>query len=370
MSYALARGTRWEPKQHVCARDVWTRTRARLAREWELTTGRVAPGPQLDGITATWLWLRGAIAVEKAHGGDGTLIRRSVPQIIRGVANDLDWELTGVARADLDRYGSQVKNRLRYLEILGYAAGWEPVESPAGEGLGILVHVPAGVAQSVQPARLYRRSRRPGAPPPSARQLARRGLARLGRAHRSGDFPQPSGPSSGAVDLPPLTVLPGDERACMREAPTASVDAIERACTPSLRPALRRLRTALVGAERPRRVLLEAARDGVPAVVVALAAWEVATNGQAPRLSLEWRSQLERSAEQLDRLLGPGRGAAALAARIGEIADDEWTEDRRVASLAYYAHWLKQTARAQLRRARGAGKPRAWKSRRPEASSW
>lgn len=371
MSYALARGTRWEPapRDH----EEWHRARDQVVHDFELVYGRQPIGPQADGITAVRRWYHGAIAVEKRNGQTGRRIHRPWGQMFRGVANDLDWELGPTYAENCKRYRNQVARRLDHLVAMGDIERWEPVYDARGESTGILIHVPAGVAQSVQPSLRFRRSRRPGGTSSSARQLARRGLASHGRLDRPRELSNPSG-NCGAGGVPSVVNPPRGTSACVSArggVGSASVDAIERACTPTLRPALRRLRTALREADRPRRVLADACRAGESPVVVALACWELATDGQRePRLSLDWRGQLERSAEQLDRLRGPGEAALWLAQRIDGLGNDELIDGRPVRSLAYYAHALKQVARAGRRRARGAGKPRAWKSRRPEASSW
>jgi hypothetical protein len=363
MSYALARGTRWEPAP--ADDESWHQVRTQTQRDFEATYGRRAITPQLDGITAVRRWLHGAIAVEKANGQTGRTIHRSWAQMFLGVARDLDWHLHGPRRQIHARYCNQVKRRLDHLVDIGDLEAWEPVYNANQESTGILLRVPAGVAQSVRPARIPRRFRRPGQVAQSARQLARRGLAERPRARRSAELSSPFGTTSrsgsSVLSSPPA----GDERAA------ALVREAAAACPPRLRGQLRRLTTALVGwPRRPRGVLAAAAGHGASPVVVALAAWELATDGRPPQLSAAWRTQLERSAQQFDRLHGPGRAALWLAQRIDGLGDDELIEERSVRSLAYYAHQLKQTARADRRARRRAGKPRPWRSRRPEASSW
>ncbi len=78
MSYALARGTRWE----LSCEDAHTlRLRRELAHEYELARGRRPTRPQLDGLVGTWRWLEGCIRADKLGGGDGTMIVRSTPRI-------------------------------------------------------------------------------------------------------------------------------------------------------------------------------------------------------------------------------------------------------------------------------------------------
>ncbi len=101
---------------------------------------------QVEGCAAFLRWV--ANTPEARDAGDGTIvIHRSVPQLIRGMGLP-----TGpTVRAIQKRWTSQVKRWIRYLEPLGISYETAPA-GPGGRGTGILIRIPAGVAQSVRAA--------------------------------------------------------------------------------------------------------------------------------------------------------------------------------------------------------------------------
>jgi hypothetical protein len=368
MSYQLKRGTRWEHK--VRDEVSWQRDLAYFSALFESKHGRRPIWTQANGITAGGRWLFGAVRVEKRNGQTGQVIDRTIGQLITGFAFDLDWELSGDRRADRARFRPQVLRRLGYLVGMGLIEGWEDRVDARGESMGIRIYVPAGVAQSVEASlRAYRPMRRP-APPPSPLQQSRRAPETAPRGG-SGQLYPPYGSASVKGCPSSLKRVLWDERprARPREGP-GSVDAIERACPPQLRPALRPLRTALRESERPKLVLRDSALAGTSIVVLILAWWEYVTGGRAPRLSLAARAQLERSAAQYDRLNRPGAALLLLVEALENFEDDERHDFETIRSLGYYVHTLKQKARLTRRAQRRAGKPRPWRSRKPQASSW
>lgn len=114
------------------------------------------------------------------------------------------------------------------------------------------------------------------------------------------------------------TNIPRDKRERENEPPDqrSRMDAIERACPPSHRPALQRWRK--LPSKEDAWPALQAAADsgGLDAVPAALAAWAIASEGREPRLSRSMAAQLERSAGQFDRINGRGAAAGWIVHRI------------------------------------------------------
>jgi hypothetical protein len=100
-------------------------------------------------IVGTGSFLRWAANTPEAQRqADGTIvIHRSVPQLIRGMGLPGGPNI----RSTQQRYRNQIYRWVRYLGPRGVTAEEAP-RAPDGRGTGILVRIPAGVAQSVRAA--------------------------------------------------------------------------------------------------------------------------------------------------------------------------------------------------------------------------
>jgi hypothetical protein len=90
------------------------------------------------------------VAVDAGEGDGRTFVRTTWPQLAKGVG----FPVMGMGVQQIeDRYQSRVVNTMRYLmrEEVGLVDGWEPVYE-GREPVGILVRLPAGVAQLVRAA--------------------------------------------------------------------------------------------------------------------------------------------------------------------------------------------------------------------------
>lgn len=82
------------------------------------------------------------------RGFDGSFVHATWPQIARGVG----FPVMGLGAQQIkDRYGSRVERTMAYLTRAGLVDGWDPVYE-GREPVGILVRLPAGVAQLVRAA--------------------------------------------------------------------------------------------------------------------------------------------------------------------------------------------------------------------------
>lgn len=151
------------------------------------------------------------------------------------------------------------------------------------------------------------------------------------------------------------------ERGPPRSAMPSVADAIQMACPPVRRDALRQLRTASLKSGGLEAVAAAAAA-GAPIDVVALAAWSVVLPGLEPRLSIKMRERLERSAAQYDRLAGRGAAAAFILRRLTEL-DLDARQGLAPRTLAFYIADLRASSRALRRHCRGRPPPRPHRSR-------
>lgn len=234
---------------------------------------------------------------------------------------------------------------------------------------------PAGVAQSVQATGRSRlgwtrkrespAERRRECPAPRVRRTGHGSSSPFGKAPGSRPAPPGSLFSGGDLIRPgseggrnpvggpsPSSDSGGCERAGATRRPVGGgVDAIERACPPNDRAALGRLRSLAPGEGASERLsAIRQASAGSPIVAVALAAWEAAT-GREPRLSIRSASQLQRSAEQLDRLQGDGRAADVVLGYLESLGPGGWDhhDDARIESLAFVVAIVKQLGREARR---------------------
>lgn len=232
---------------------------------------------------------------------DGSSVHWTWPQL----AEAIGFPVMGMSKREIKvRWGVQLERTMRYLMAAGYVTGWEiSYETGSREPNGILVSLPAGVAQLVQAAR-YRPRGEHSAPHTSVRKRGR------GGAFFS---PQSVGPSAAGSSPPhplkgryPEKGRRGAARA-ERAQPEASTRDRARRST-EVRAALQKRRRAhgdeLGGA-------IVAALPWIAAVPVDIVARE------AMRIELELDPQL--GDEQLRRPVR-GRLSARRARRLATLA--------------------------------------------------
>lgn len=270
---------------------------------------------QVEGTTALLRRLANA-----ALRGDGLTVHRTWRQFARGLG--LADERTTVDEVET-RFRGTLRNRLRYLELTGFVESWEAIYDGRGESTGILVRLPAGVAQSVRATPSARPQgmppRRPGCvrmPPPTGAS------ATLPRA------PAPrAGPECSDFSLCGEINRPRRGLVVTSPSPSTSSTAQRGACTRESAEAARCVRAALV----ERRELL--GEEGGAAIVAALPwlalvapavlareACRVAMPSLTDlRLSMLWEGRLDAAVVQIDRCAGrPGAGAELLLDLITE----------------------------------------------------
>jgi len=232
------------------------------------------------------------------------LLHRTWRQLSRGVG----WAEKGMTVAEVhNRFKSQWHRTLDYLVVAGRIDGWAPIYE-GRESTGVMIRIPAGVAQSVQATRSRQRvERRPSCSPAEPPQDS------SGVRLPVGD-PGPDPPFFEREDGTPPKGLGGDLResrsTSSRNTRREARDARERRGPIDVRAALEAHRDLLD--ERGGAAVVRAVPwlAGVAPSVLAREACRVWWPELDPRLSAKWGAQLERSVEQLDRLGGRGAGAA------------------------------------------------------------
>jgi hypothetical protein len=116
--------------------------RARLAHDYAAAYGRDPRYDCLDWLERFGRWI-GSLSVDEHRE-----VLRSVPQFARALGLPYD----GTVKGARSRYRDQFVRSLGYLQRMGWVESVEAVYEPNGEGRGILVRLPAGVAQSVRAA--------------------------------------------------------------------------------------------------------------------------------------------------------------------------------------------------------------------------
>lgn len=276
---------------------------------------------------------------EACAAADGeVVIHRSVPQLIRGMG----LRNGPTVRRTQQRYRNQVYRWVKYLAPLGITAEEAP-RGPRGRGTGILIRIPAGVAQSVKAAfQGLRRS------PPALL--------------RPGSWDQVSAPPSG------LATVGGSSAVCGN--PSASAGA--RAGTvDAIQPAADFAPTASAALDRE-----NGTSEGGGASAAAIRAWQ--RNTDAPwRLSRLARGRLERYSALLDAEADAGYTARWLEGQIEDafepfvgtgavLGHKPWDRDGRPdggrpRSLGYFVRLLRRQYRlvrkrnAEVRRRRAHG---------------
>ena len=167
---AAAIRARRRPDAIAAAHDARARDRhrieAKLRADFERSEGHeIWPNQEPH----TYAFAHYLVAIIRADPSGGLAIHRSKPQMVRGFAEHCGWELFPTVKQLEHAYGHRVKRLLRLFTRMGWLEGAEAQwEGP--QSTGILLRVPAGVAQSVQAAGTVAPRRRggPHAPPPGA----------------------------------------------------------------------------------------------------------------------------------------------------------------------------------------------------------
>lgn len=334
--------------------------------------------------------------------GEGLTSYRQLAEVLYGP------ELLAADPWALERVKTSVKRWMRGAERAGLVAFTEALR-PDGRSACLRWRQLDPCSDSVKPEAVAEAVAELAPAPPDVRQHFTRRQRRQHRwtAHcpRAGrgatrrliDPGRPSLSSTAKTDPPGRSCMASPCPTSLGRAPAheaggpgrpRGLDAIERACPPDHRAALRRLRTAGIEGERLESLQAAADNGAVHAVPAALAAWALTTEGREPRLSRRMAAQLDRSAAQLDRLHGDGTAAGWIVHRIiagmlDPIDSDDRAYGRRrrrhetdafgrrfevvehvgITSLAFYVLQLRQTARDARRHALRRPRPRAWRSR-------
>jgi hypothetical protein len=298
------------------------RAEDKAADDWYALRGKKCRVDHLPTLAAFLLWLEGCVRAE------GREFQRSKAQIIRGMARHLDgrWRLTGTVRGDERRYAMYVRRRLEDAVELGWVEpidgrAWKTLWKDDGSSPGILIRVPAGVAQSVAATLSPRLGgpRRERPPTPSRPGADHRPAAR--RARKSGEvcYPSRRTPASEVVLDPPTRAQtrgaePGRTRsqgsACGRPNYPGRRDTSGPLADPNLGAALKRCRE--LGIEGGVPALVAAVEAGENPLAASVVAWEVLRRGTGESVDvrlhpLRWR-QLSRA---LVRAQAYGSGGSA-----------------------------------------------------------
>jgi hypothetical protein len=123
--------------------------RAWLAERHEEARGRPPFERQLDHLVIVF---RQVFMTPEAQDG-ATSIRRSIPQLVEAMKLPVPPGPGKNVRKIQQRYRNQIYRTLRYLEEMGLVDGaHEAPRAADGRGTCIVIHIPAGVAQSVRAA--------------------------------------------------------------------------------------------------------------------------------------------------------------------------------------------------------------------------
>jgi hypothetical protein len=261
---------------------------------------------------------------------DGSPVHWTLPQLARA----LGFPVMGMSIREInDRYANRVKRTLRYLMTAGYVTGWE-VAMNGREPVGILVSLPAGVAQSVRATRIRARGDH-SSPHTSVRKRGRGEPFFSGQSVQSSLPPDPLKASPLSEDV---------ERGGAREARTAASETRARARrSTKVRAALAK-RRAIHGDEDGRAVVDALPwLAAVPVDIVAREAMRIEllydrslADEQLRRgrrklatlaLSPLWQARLTVAGRQLDRYANFGAGqAGAGAAIVIDLVRGDWQE--------------------------------------------
>lgn len=281
---------------------------------------------------------------------DGSPVQWTWPQLAKAVG----FPVMGMStQAIKDRYETAVKRTMTYLVDAGYVTGWEiSYEGASREPNGILVSLPAGVAQLVRAARYRRRGDHPSRNVPGRLTAARQ------RSFSGAKVCAPPGGLQGAGDS--MAVV-GPDDCGVRARRALSTHDRARLAT-DVRAALESLPER--GTEEGAISALEAIPwlAEVPPVVLLREA--LRTNSTAPQLrtlaiSEKWERRLDVAVAQLGRIYGsPSAGGEQLLRWAwGGLPDAIARKGRSPFSLGGYAVLLRKRARRRRRElgARKAG---------------
>lgn len=278
-------------------------------------------------------------AVTDDHGR--TSVRTTWPQLAKGVG----FPVNGMGAKQIeDRYGSRVKNTVGYLMRARYVDGWDVVYE-GRKPTGILVRLPAGVAQLVGATR-YRSDKPPHVPPARSRPrgdhaapmpVVPRGCERADHEPSTSHF------SGGKVDGPTGGPLRGggDSKAVKSRNPSVTaVGARGRALSTRDRAHLTtKVRVALIGDWSTNGSVEETGDEvlgrlpwlaGVPIDIVAREAARLWMPGVNLALSSLWQERFEVAAVQIERhgLCGQG-GPGLAAATVIDLVRGGWEDELR-----------------------------------------
>jgi hypothetical protein len=346
------------------------RLSAEIKRRWErdVDDTRSMRDDQREGMTAWGIWCLRLVAMAQSGmeirdvepQADGTTrIRRTHPQIRAGVqrvqhelvhagqfSQCVLWQSKGSTKLDSEYYAHLNNRMIRYFTRIGWIVDKETILRPNGEAEGIVIVV----ASAAPVAQLDRATK-------SARRLKRTRGERLkltGRRGGRGSQRSFFSPDQvvGPVGIPPASVesavLSGYSTAGARGARTYT-----RARQPADEGLLRgqelatlRRRAAIEGGFA---ALVEAAREGVDPLAVAIAGWEL-TTPRHPALTRLGRRRLKRYCTIADRHGGVGVGLWALLGDLERHADQ--IAGGEIVSLEYFTWRLRATVIAARRDAR------------------
>jgi hypothetical protein len=272
---------------------------------------------------------------------DGSPVHWTWPQL----AKALGFPVMGMSTQGIkDRHETAVKRTMRYLVGAGYVTGWE-VKYDGREPTGILVTLPAGVAQSVRAARYRRRGEHPSSNA-SARLTSARsrsfsgakvcaphgGLQGGGNSRAVGVVGGSSASARLALSTRDRARLATDVRAALESRPERSTEQAGRETLEAI-PWL---------AEVPPAVLLREAvraRHDPPEQLATLA------------LSAKWERRLDTAVRQLCRVYGSSSAGAAelLSFAWGGVPEAAARHGRHPYSLGGYAVLLRKRAHRRRR---------------------
>lgn len=242
---------------------------------------------------------------------EGYGIHRTWRQLSRG----LGWAEKGMTVAEVhNRFKTQLHNTLGYLERIGWIDGWEPIVE-GREHTGVMIRVPAGVAQLVRATGYSAtRERRPRCSY-KASQTPQNDPVPVGD-------PGPDQPFLSGEDCTPLKGLGGNT-------PTSGIQREKRGgCA---RATASRLPEPTAALQTWRETVDRGGGRAILADLPWLADVSAAVSARAAcrvwmpslrdlRLSAQWEARLNTAVEQLDRLDGRGAGVAAI---LDLVAEDE-----------------------------------------------